>query len=441
VEQEDRRESTLPGRIVAGKYRIERRLGAGGMGYVVAAIHLQLGRRVALKFLHEHRRDPRDVERFLREARAAAVLRSEHVAQVLDVDTDAGEPFIVLEYLEGVDLRELHRREGILRPDRAVSLALQASLGVAEAHDAGIVHRDLKPTNLFATTRADGSTLVKVLDFGISKWRGGPALGASNAAESLTEEGQLVGSPRYMSPEQITSSRSVDVRSDVWSLGVVLYELLTGRLPFAAESHSEWIRKILTETPASPIHVRPDVPLELSVVVMRCLAKDPSLRFADARALAQALRAIIETETQAASGSVTASAVFPTATLDGTMKPQTHAAGVRWARLAIVWAVGTVVMALVAAGVTLFGARRSSPSPAASLGLPSAAPTASASEAASAAPPGTDSALPSSQPAAPSGQPFAPATARAPQRHRTPASSPSRRPAADGEERYYEDRH
>ncbi len=412
----------------------------GGMGYVVAATHLQLGKRVALKFLHAHRRDPRDVERFLREARAAAVLRSEHVAQVLDVGTDADEPFIVLEYLEGVDLRELHRREGPLPPDRAASLAMQASLGVAEAHDAGIVHRDLKPTNLFATTGADGTTIVKVLDFGISKWRSDPALQSSNAsAESLTEDGQIVGSPNYMSPEQITSARNVDARTDVWSLGVVLYELLTGRLPFAAESPSEWIRKILTEAPLSPAHVRPDLPLELSVLVMRCLTKDPALRFADARELAQALRPFTETGAEAAGGSAAMS--VPTATLDGATTPQAPGASARrWTRLAIVSGVGVAAIGLAAVGISLVHARRSSPSTGASLAAPSVLPSAQAAEGVSAtglaaSPPG-----PSSPPTTPSGLPFAPATTHELPNRRPPATSPVRRPAGPGEERLYEHR-
>jgi serine/threonine-protein kinase len=270
-----------PGSTVDQKYWVERVVGRGGMGVVVAATHLQLGQRVALKFLHgDASYDPEAVARFLREARSAVRLRSEHVGRVLDVGTlDDGAPYIVMEYLEGEDLGALLARGGPLPVATAADLVLQACLALAEAHAARIVHRDLKPSNLFLTRRPDGTPLLKVMDFGIAK-----AHGTLHA--EITASSAVIGSPPYMSPEQLRSARSVDARSDIWSLGVVLYELVSGRRPYVADSVTAMAVRIATEEPAP---LPPAVPRAYADVVMRCLARERERRFADVAALARAL--------------------------------------------------------------------------------------------------------------------------------------------------------
>src|SRR3954454_18638740 len=216
------------GRVLAGKYRIERVLGRGGMGVVVAAHHIHLDEKVAIKFLlPEAVANAEVLGRFVREARAAVRIKSEHVARVSDVGTlEGGEPYMVMEYLEGSDLAEWLLQRGALPVEQAVEFLLQASEAIAEAHALGIVHRDLKPANLFVVRRADGLLSIKVLDFGISK-----VTDASMAAGAATSTLALMGSPLYMSPEQMESARTADARSDIWSLGVILYELLTGACP------------------------------------------------------------------------------------------------------------------------------------------------------------------------------------------------------------------
>ena len=202
----------------------------GDMGVVVAALHVGLEQRVALKFLLAHRQNPGLHERFLREARAVVSLKSQHVTRVSDVGTlDSGAPYMVMELLDGQDLDALVEKRGPLPIPEAVEYVLQACEAVGEAHRAGIVHRDLKPANLFLTTNADGSPCVKVLDFGVSKFTGANQL-------KLTAEGAAVGSPLYMSPEQMLAKGDVDTRSDIWALGVILYELVAGRTPFHAET-------------------------------------------------------------------------------------------------------------------------------------------------------------------------------------------------------------
>jgi serine/threonine-protein kinase len=278
----------VPGEVIAGKYSVEEVLGEGGMGVVLAARHTSLGQRVAIKFLiGQAAADPTAVARFLREARAAAVLSNEHIARVHDVGTlETGEPYLVMEYLAGADLGEILRRLGTIPVPDAVGAVLQACEGLAEAHARGIIHRDLKPSNLFVSTRMDGTPLVKVLDFGISKmteitWDGQP--------ESLTASGLVMGSPLYMSPEQIRSSRDVDVRGDVWALGVILYELLTGVAPFAANTMGATLAKIFSETPPPVGRLRPEVPEELSAVVAQCLDKDIARRVQNVGELASRL--------------------------------------------------------------------------------------------------------------------------------------------------------
>jgi serine/threonine-protein kinase len=273
------------GELLAGKYRVERVLGAGGMGVVVEATHLELEQQVAVKFLlAEAVGSPDAAARFVREARAAVKIKSEHVARVIDVGRlDNGAPYIVMEFLHGHDLgAEIAR--GRLTIEDAVDYVIQACDAMAEAHAAGIVHRDLKPSNLFLSPRSDGAGHVKVLDFGISK------VNVPDISEaSLTKTSTLMGSPYYMSPEQMRSARTVDHRTDVWSLGVILYELLAGTPPFHGESLPHLFTQIMTEPPLPLAPLRPDVPPELEQVLIHCLTKDREQRYQSVGEFAAAL--------------------------------------------------------------------------------------------------------------------------------------------------------
>lgn len=265
-----------PGVVLAGKFRIEQVLGQGGMGVVVAAHHLQLDERVALKFLlPEALSNAEAVARFAREARAAVKIKSEHVARVTDVGTlDNGSPYMVMEYLQGTDLGDRVAAHGALPIDEAVEYVLQACEAVAEAHAIGIVHRDLKPANLFLTRRADGSACVKVLDFGISKITTG-----TDSEMNMTKTATVMGSPLYMSPEQMASARDVDARADIWAIGAIIHELVTGSVPFVADTMPQLCAKILQE-PAAPLRdARPDAPPGLQEVVAKCLQKKPTDRY------------------------------------------------------------------------------------------------------------------------------------------------------------------
>ena len=272
-----------PGDVLVGKYRVDRVLGMGQMGIVVAATHLGLDQRVALKFmLASSGPDEERRERFLREARACVALKTPHVARVSDVCTlDSGAPYMVMEYLDGRDLDAVLRERGPLPVGEAVLYVLQACQAIAEAHAAGIVHRDLKPANLFLTTGPGGAPCIKVLDFGISKF----------TAESLklTQETAAMGSPLYMSPEALRSSRDVDAQTDIWALGVVLYELCTGTTPFQAERVQELCARIWFGEPDPIVRHRAGVPPELEKVVMRCLERDRARRFPNVAELAAAL--------------------------------------------------------------------------------------------------------------------------------------------------------
>ncbi|MEI7892865.1 MAG: serine/threonine-protein kinase [Myxococcales bacterium] len=271
------------GEVVAGKYRIDRVIGSGGMGVVVQATHLQLDERVALKFLRPEAMLRPDIAlRFDREARAAAKLKSEHVARVFDVGRrDDGVPYIVMEYLEGHDLADVLRLQSMLPVEEAVEYTIQACEGLAEAHARGIVHRDIKPENLFLVERALNWRMVKILDFGISK--------AALGADALNVTTSIVGTPYYMSPEQLRSSRTVDHRTDIWSLGVVLFELLTGTTAFTSAEFADLVVEILERSPKALCDFREDIPAELEAVLLRCLEKDRSARFQSVAELALAL--------------------------------------------------------------------------------------------------------------------------------------------------------
>jgi len=277
------------GALLAGRYRVERVLGQGGMGIVVQAMHLQLHQPVAMKFLlPEVLGNQQVVQRFLREAQAAVRLKSEHVARVIDVGSlETGAPYMVLEYLEGTDLSNVARAQ--LTVGGIVDLMLQACEALAEAHSLGIVHRDIKPANFFITRRPDGALLLKVLDFGISKT---PTTGGQ-----LTATQTVMGTPAYMSPEQMRSSRDVDHRSDIWSLGVVLYELLQGAPPFGGDTFSSMVLKVVND-PLPKLTV--SLPGELDCIIYRCLEKAPARRFQNIAELAHALAKYAQSETQAA---------------------------------------------------------------------------------------------------------------------------------------------
>jgi serine/threonine-protein kinase len=276
-----------PGDVVADKYRVERTLAAGGMGVVALARHVGLDQPVALKFLIPLVQDEHTTARFLREARASAKIQSEHVVKVFDCGVlPSGVPYMAMEYLDGVDLARRLREGGAFPVQEATDVLLEAIVGVAAAHAAGIVHRDLKPSNLFLANQGGSTRVVKVLDFGISKVKPGPD---DLVEDDLTGTAMMLGSPRYISPEQAQSSRSVDFRADIWSLGVILYELLDGKCPFTGDTMGEVLGKILLHRPAPLCQTRSEVPQGLSAVIERCLARDKELRFESVAALAAAL--------------------------------------------------------------------------------------------------------------------------------------------------------
>jgi serine/threonine-protein kinase len=272
-----------PGDILMDKYRIDRLLGMGGMGVVVAATHIGLQQRVAIKFMLANKVAAREqYERFLREARAAVRLKSEHVARVSDVGTmETGAPYMVMEYLDGRDLSAVLADRGPLPITEAIDHVLQACEAVGEAHAAGIVHRDLKPANLFLTTSAGGADCIKVLDFGISK--------TADSELALTQEAAVLGSPLYMSPEQMRASKDADARSDIWALGVVLYELLAGKTPFHADQVQALCARVFFGEPTPIGTLRSDVPPGLEAAILQSLEKERERRWRNVAELAAAL--------------------------------------------------------------------------------------------------------------------------------------------------------
>jgi len=269
------------GDVIAGKYALLRPLGEGGMGVVYEAMHLRLHLRLAIKVLRPDVSGPGELlARFDREARISAQLRSGHFARVIDIDRlPSGLPYIVLEYLEGCDLAAELLTEGPLPVPEAVDVAMQVAEAMTEAHGLGIIHRDLKPSNLFVC-RAAGQRFMKILDFGISRVEEGEA--------KITCNSSYVGTPYYAAPEQLRDSSSADARSDVWSLGIVLFELLTGRTPFTGTA-SEVIARVMVDPVPWPCHLRPEVPPELARIVLRALQRDPGERFQSMQELGEAL--------------------------------------------------------------------------------------------------------------------------------------------------------
>ena len=278
--------SLPPGAFIADRYRVLRKIGEGGMGVLYACVDTVLAREVAVKLMQRSlAAEPLIAERLMREAMLAAQLRR-HVAQVFDCGMLAtGEPYIVMELLSGRDMYKVLRESGRLDPEQLTAAMLQVCDGLAEAHEKGIIHRDLKPENLFCATEPDGRSVIKIVDFGVSKQVSGRRM------RSQTNPTESVGSPQYMSPEQITTPSEVDARTDIWSLGIVMFELLTGALPFRGAGTAQICSAVLTD-PVPPLSVyRTDLSPALEGIVRRCLEKDRERRFTNVRALAEALGA------------------------------------------------------------------------------------------------------------------------------------------------------
>jgi serine/threonine-protein kinase len=308
----DPQNPTLPGSVLAGKYRVEKIIGQGGMGVVVEARHIALDERVALKFLlAEYAHHPEAAARFLREARAAVKIKSEHVARVSDVGTlDSGAPYMVMEYLNGSDLSQVLETRGNLPIDDAVDFLIQGCEAIAEAHSYGIVHRDLKPANLFLSKRPNGNLIVKVLDFGISKM-------AEPGVDNLTKTTAAMGSALYMSPEQMQQTRGVDHRTDIYALGVALYELLAGKQPFYADTLPQLCAEVLTGTPTPIRFARPDVPEGLAATLEKAYARDRANRYQSIAEFVVALAPYAPSRSQITIDSVAKMASIPSAIAGG----------------------------------------------------------------------------------------------------------------------------
>lgn len=281
------------GDMIGGRYRVEALLGEGGVSVVLSAMHDALRQRVAVKILQPHfTPSPQLRERFFREGRALAALRGNHVARVFDVGVlDGGFPYLVLEQLDGLDLRQLVERNGPIPWPRAVRYVAEACEGLCEAHQLGIWHRDLKPSNLFLSPDANGRGVIKILDFGLAKL-------TEEGSSNLTDAGAVMGTPAYMSPEQIKGLATTDARSDVWSLGVTLYELLSAELPFQDTNATKTAHVVLASPPTPLARPGLELPPGLEEIVARCLVKDPGGRIQTADALLSHLRPFASSEAE-----------------------------------------------------------------------------------------------------------------------------------------------
>jgi eukaryotic-like serine/threonine-protein kinase len=276
------------GQTLDGRYRLIKILGQGGMGAVYLGQHIVIGRQVAIKFLHaEFASNPDVVKRFYREAQAAAAIRQRNIIEVLDVGVAPwNEPFLVMEYLEGESLAAMLERAGPVDLPVACGVVEPALLALAAAHAQGIVHRDLKPENIFLVCREGEPPVVKLIDFGVSKFT------KSGDNTKLTQTGSLLGTPSYMSPEQARGLAEVDLRSDLYAMGVILYQMLSGRLPYLGANYNELLIKLLTEDPTPPREANPDFPPEAEPLVKRAMAKSAGDRFQTAHEMLEALRGL-----------------------------------------------------------------------------------------------------------------------------------------------------
>ncbi len=304
--------SIAAGEILLNRYRVEKLIGEGGTGIVVAATDLQREQRVAIKLLRSALESDELRTRFAREARAIGKIDSEHVVLVLDAGAlDNGAPYMVLEHLEGRDLARVLEEDGPMAVEQAVDCMLHVCEALEKAHAAGIIHRDLKPANLFLTRREDGSLLVKVVDFGLSKILDRSLTAPDGKPHEVTSAYDVLGSPRYMAPEQIRSARDVDGRTDLWSVGAVLFRLITGKYAFDAEGNVKATIAVLTGEPYELCALAPHAPRELAAVVSRCLEKDIARRFQTAEELSAALLPFASERTRRSLGRVAATAAVP----------------------------------------------------------------------------------------------------------------------------------
>jgi serine/threonine-protein kinase len=415
------------GSLVAGKYELVRELARGGMGSVWVAHHRQLDAEVAIKFMDTELAESAEARaRFEREARAAAALRSPHVVQMLDYGVDEGVPFIVMELLVGEDLRMRLKRQRRLRLDEAAPILTQACKALRIAADASIVHRDLKPANVFIT-RVGDDEVVKILDFGVAK-------STSRPAGEGTTTGMLLGTPHYMSPEQARGGKQLDHRSDLWSLTVILYQMITGRKPFDGDEIGDVIVKICTEHPPSVRTYDPTLPPALDGFFERALSVDPNDRFQSARALAEELTAIARSagvDVPSLSGRSVVQWRPPSEAPErgGTLTLATGSLPVtpRSSKRAIVFGLAAGALVVIALAVVMGrGGAAPPPAPAApAQGSPSPAEPASAEEAP--APTATASAA-----ATASATATAPATATAAPPRAAPPRPPPKRPSGKG---------
>ncbi len=410
-----------PSSLIAGKYRVTRLLGRGGMGAVWEGVHESLGTRVAIKFIDAEHAGSKEIgERFVNEARAAARLRSKHVVQVYDQGVgDDGRPYIVMEFLSGEPLDQRLERNGRIAPLEAARITLHVSRALAKAHEAGIVHRDLKPENVFLVRDdEDDADIAKVVDFGIAK-----ITDPGSPSSSSTRTGAVLGTPQYMSPEQARGLRTVDRRTDLWALGVIVYRAVVGAMPFKGEALGDLLVNICTSDPPVPSSIASDVPAGFDEWVRRALAREPDDRFQSAGELSDSFAALcgLDAKLSAASSQhdpPSSSQVARTPAVTASPFATTPMPSVPSRRLP--W-VGLAALFVVVLAIAVFGARAvlhsspevaihaaaAEPQPSVSVSVPASAPPAPEVVPASAPPPPVVSAAPPEHRPIPEGTPRA----------------------------------